>query len=343
MTLPVFGRGRDPGPDFMALLRGMGQLSGIPADGGGVGTTRHPEDGATAAGVDALMGDARHGTTCVAVRYADGVLLAGDRRATSGGLISSHRIEKVFAADEHTGIAIAGVAGPAVEMVRLFRLQLEHYEKVECTPISLEGKANQLSQLVRANLPAAMRGLAVIPILAGFDCAAGVGRIFEYDITGGRYEERGHAASGSGSIHAGTVLKLGQRPAQSKWKALDLTLEALLVAADSDAGTGGPDPLRDTFPVVASIDAGGYQRIGDRELRTRTNRLVRRLRNRRGLVTGSAKGKRGRGKQKRKASPAAKDGAGGQTASAASSEGDGSMASGTGSGDGTDGGKGAGS
>lgn len=321
MTLPVFGRGKDPGPDFMAMLRGMGQVGGIPAAGDdrGVRTARLPEAG-TAAGVDALTGDALHGTTCVAVRYADGVLLAGDRRATSGGLISSHRIEKVFAADEHTGIAIAGVAGPAIEMVRLFRLQLEHYEKVEGTPISLEGKANQLSQMVRANLPAAMRGLAVIPILAGFDFAAGVGRIFEYDITGGRYEERGHAASGSGSIHAGTVLKLGQRPSQSKWKALDLTLEALLVAADSDAGTGGPDPLRDVFPVVASIDAGGYQRIRDRELRTRTNRLMRRLRNRRGLDTGSAKGKRGKGKQKRKTSPAAKVAAGGQPGSTAPSE-----------------------
>ena len=219
-----------------------------------------------------------HGTTCVAVRHRGGVVLAGDRRATSGNFISHHRIEKVFPADSHSGVAISGAAGPAAEMVRLFQLQLEHYEKVEGTPISLEGKANQLSQMVRGNLPAAMQGLVVVPVFAGYDLAVGRGRIFEYDITGGRYEERRYAAAGSGSMHADTVLKLGYRPSLDRAGAVALVLETLFVAADADAATGGPDPTRDIFPVVAEIGAQGYRRIGDDELRRLTEQLIDRLR-----------------------------------------------------------------
>ncbi len=139
-----------------------------------------------------------HGTTVVAIRYADGVVMAGDRRATSGNLISHRSIEKVFPADRWSGVAIAGAAGPAMEMVRLFQLQLEHYEKVEGGPLSLEGKANQLSQMVRNHLPAAMQGLAVVPLFAGFDLRRQAGRLFQYDVTGGRYEENDYATSGSG-------------------------------------------------------------------------------------------------------------------------------------------------
>ena len=228
-----------------------------------------------------------HGTTCVAVRYDSGVVLAGDRRATAGHLISNHRIEKVFPADRHSGVAIAGAAGPSAEMVRLFQLQLEHYEKVEGTPISLEGKANQLGQMVRANLPAAMQGLVVVPIFAGFDLAADRGRLFEYDVTGGRYEERDHVATGSGSLHADTVVKLGFRPSMARSAATDLVLDALYVASDADSATGGPDPVRDVFPVVAVIDADGYQRLDDTELRRRSERLLRRHRSRREAGGGS--------------------------------------------------------
>src|SRR5690606_34531908 len=144
-----------------------------------------------------------HGTTVVAIRYADGAVMAGDRRATSGNLISHRTVEKVFPADRHSGVAIAGAAGPAVEMVKLFQLQLEHYEKVEGTALSLDGKANQLSQMVRNHLPAAMQGLAVVPLFAGYDTRRRTGRLFQYDVTGGRYEESNHAATGSGSLHAG--------------------------------------------------------------------------------------------------------------------------------------------
>ena len=229
----------------------------------------------------------RHGTTCVAIRYDEGVILAGDRRATSGNLISHRSIEKVFPADRHSGVAIAGAAGPAIEMVKLFQLELEHYEKVEGNPISLEGKANRLSAMIRSNLPAAMQGLAVVPIFAGFDTRHGEGRIFDYDVTGGRYEERDFAATGSGSLHAGTVVKLGFRPAMSHDAAVDLAVEALYQAADEDSATGGPDPLRDIYPVVAHITAEGYTRLEDDDLSQRTVELISRLRSQRGSGTSS--------------------------------------------------------
>ncbi len=273
MTLPHFEPGADPGPDFAGLLRRLGE----PADLAGA-TAALP----SGSPLDSLT----HGTTCVAVRYDNAVLLAGDRRATAGNFISQHRMEKVFAADSHSGVAIAGVAGPATEMVRLFQLQLEHYEKVEGTSLSLEGKANQLGQMVRANLTAAMRGLVVVPIFAGYDRESGTGRIFEYDITGGRYEERDHAANGSGSMHASTTLKLGFDDAMSRQQALELALKALFVAAEADSATGGPDPARNIFPVVATMDADGYSRVDDSELSDLTSQVVAALH---GAGNGAAK------------------------------------------------------
>ncbi|MGL4297941.1 MAG: proteasome subunit beta, partial [Candidatus Neomicrothrix subdominans] len=189
MNLPTFSPGDDPGPDFARLVRNSGLSAPVPS---GDATLAVP-----------------HGTTCLAVRFADGVIMAGDRRATSGNLISHRNIEKVFPGDRYSGVAIAGAAGPAVQMVRLFQLQLEHYEKVEGDHLSLEGKANQLSQMVAQHLPMAMQGLAVVPIFAGYDLKRGEGRLFQYDVTGGRYEEADHTATGSGSLHAGTVVKMG--------------------------------------------------------------------------------------------------------------------------------------
>jgi proteasome beta subunit len=215
-----------------------------------------------------------HGTTCVAIRYADGVVMAGDRRATSGNWISHRTIEKVFPADRHSGVAIAGAAGPAIEMVKLFQLQLEHYEKVEGVQLSLEGKANQLSQMVRGHLPAAMSGMAVVPIFAGFDRARAIGRLFQYDITGGRYEERDYASTGSGSMHASTVVKLGFREGLSRDAAVNLVLYSLWQAADEDSATGGPDLIRKIFPVVATITRAGFERLGDEELETLARTMI---------------------------------------------------------------------
>ena len=250
MNLPYFPLGSDPGPDFSELVK------------------RHGTDPFPVP--EAVIGDQiTHGTTCVAVRYADGVVMAGDRRATAGNLISHRSIEKVFAADRLSVVAIAGAAGPAIEMVRLFQLQLEHYEKVEGSPLSLEGKANQLSQLLRGNLPAAMSGLAVVPIFAGFDEARGTGRLFEYDITGGRYEESDYAATGSGSLHAETVIKVGYTRDMTVDAAKDLLAEALFQAADADAATGGADPLRGIYPIVVTVSADGFQRVEDADVASR--------------------------------------------------------------------------
>lgn len=256
--------GDDPGPDFAALVRRAGLAPGVPDSP-----------------VDARF-PVTHATTCIAIRYADGVIMAGDRRATSGHLISHRAIEKVFPADRHSGVAIAGAAGPAIEMVKLFQLQLEHYEKVEGAPLSLEGKANQLSQMVRNHLPAAMQGLAVVPIFAGYDVGRDHGRLFQYDVTGGRYEEANHAATGSGSLHASTVIKLSWRPGLSETESIDLALKALYEAADDDTATGGPDLIRGIYPVIATISAEGFERVEEPVLAERTAELLDAVRASRG-------------------------------------------------------------
>ena len=183
----------------------------------------------------------------------------------------------MYPADRYSGVAIAGAAGPAMEMVKLFQLQLEHYEKVEGTSLSLEGKANQLGQMVRNHLPAAMQGLVVVPLFAGYDIRRGSGRLFQYDVTGGRYEEIDYATSGSGSLHAGTVLKMGYRPDANRDDALDLALTAIYQAADEDTATGGPDAARGIYPIVATITGDGFQRVDDDELATRSGGVLDRL------------------------------------------------------------------
>jgi proteasome beta subunit len=207
-----------------------------------------------------------HGTTIVAIRYADGVVMAGDRRATEGHSIASRDIDKVFPADRHSGVSIAGAAGPAVEMVRIFQTELEHYEKVEGVALSLEGKANQLGGMIRRNLPMAMQGLAVVPIYAGYDLRRRVGRIFKYDLTGGRYEEGDFHATGSGGRDARTTIKLGYRDGIDRAAAIQLAVESLWQAADEDSATGGPDVVRGLYPTVATITAEGFERVDDEEV-----------------------------------------------------------------------------
>jgi proteasome beta subunit len=256
VTLPYFKPWDDPGPDFAGLVRRAGLQPPVPTES------------------LAATFDITHATTCVAVRYADGVVMAGDRRATSGNLISHRAIEKVFPADRHSGVAIAGAAGPAMDMVKLFQLQLEHYEKVEGAALSLEGKANQLGQMVRNNLPAAMQGLVVVPLFAGFDTRRNAGRLFQYDVTGGRYEESNFAATGSGSLHAGTVIKLGFREGLDRGAAISLAINALFQAADEDSATGGPDLVRRIYPVIATITADGFARVADDEIDERFRVII---------------------------------------------------------------------
>jgi proteasome beta subunit len=236
--------------DFLAdaapgLLPGMGESHGVlPAT--------------VAAGLP-------HATTIVAASYADGVVMAGDRRATAGNMIAQRDIEKVFRSDEFSCVAIAGVAGIGIDMVRLFQVELEHYEKLEGRTLSLEGKANRLASMVRGNLGVAMQGLVVVPLFAGFDEDTGAGRIFSYDATGGRYEEHRYHSIGSGSVFARGSLKKLYADGMSAEDAILACMQALYDAADDDSATGGPDMTRRIFPVVATVTADGFRRLTDAE------------------------------------------------------------------------------
>jgi proteasome beta subunit len=219
---------------------------------------------------------APHGTTIVAAVYADGVVLAGDRRATMGNLIAQRDIEKVFAADEYSLVGIAGTAGMAIEIVKLFQVELEHYEKIEGTSLTLEGKANRLSTMIRGNLAAAMQGLAVVPLFAGYDVdtaddepgdnPGGRGRIYSFDVTGGRYPEQSYHSVGSGSVFAKSSLKKLWRPDMSEAEIVRIVVEALYDAADDDSATGGPDVTRRIYPVVRTASAAGAARVSDETL-----------------------------------------------------------------------------
>ena len=209
---------------------------------------------------------APHGTTIVAATFPGGVVMAGDRRATMGNIIAQRDIEKVFPADEYSCVGIAGTAGLAVELVRLFQTELEHYEKIEGMTLSMDGKANRLAALIRANLGMAMQGLAVVPLFAGFDLSTSSGRIFSYDVTGGRYEETAFHSVGSGSMFARGSLKKLYRDDLSQDECVTAIVQALYDAADDDSATGGPDLTRRIFPVVQVITAEGGHRIPDSEV-----------------------------------------------------------------------------
>ncbi len=221
-----------------------------------------------------MQGIAPHGTTIVALRGPFGVVMAGDRRATMGNVIAQRDIQKVFPVDHHSVVGIAGTAGIAVELVRLFQVELEHYEKIEGAELSIDGKANRLSTLLRGNLGLAMQGLAVVPLFAGYDRAGGCGRIFAYDVTGGRYEEHDFTSVGSGSFFARGSLKKRYHADIDPSGAIDAALEALYDAADDDSATGGPDLSRRIFPVVALVTADGVRLLDEADLAQRVEALV---------------------------------------------------------------------
>jgi proteasome beta subunit len=209
------------------------------------------------------------------MRFADGVLMAGDRLATEGHRVASRDLQKVYPTDDFSLVAIAGAAGPAIEMARMLRIELEHYEKIEGEQLELEGKANKLSQMVRANLPAAMQGLVVVPIFAGFDRRRRVGRLWKYDVTGGRYEEAEFESSGSGSLYARESMKKGWLADLGRDDALQLALQALTDAADEDRATGGVDLTRGIFPIVYFCTASGAAEVGRDEIeRTYRERVL---------------------------------------------------------------------
>jgi proteasome beta subunit len=216
----------------------------------------------------------QHGTTVLALKFDRGVVMAGDRRAIEGFTIADERIDKVFPADETSAIAIAGAAGQATEIVRLFQTELEHYEKVEGDRLSMEGKANRLAQLIRQNFPMALQGLVVVPLFAGFDERRGEGRIFRYDATGGRWEEADYHANGSGSLHARGTLKKRWRPGMDVSAATRAAVEALYDASQEDVATGGPNPIRGIYPSVRTITADGVNPIADEEVRAAFEAII---------------------------------------------------------------------
>jgi proteasome beta subunit len=231
-----------------------------------------------------------HATTIVSATFSGGVVMAGDRRATMGNLIAQRDIEKVFPSDDYSLVGIAGTAGIAIELVRLFQVELEHYEKIEGTALTLDGKANRLATMIRGNLGVAMQGLAVVPLFAGFDLddaaahgADGAGKIYSYDVTGGRYPERFYHSVGSGSVFAKSALKKLWRPGLTEDAAVALVVESLYDAADDDSATGGPDLTRRIYPVVYTATADGSRRIADNVL----DGIVRELLERRAASPGA--------------------------------------------------------
>ncbi|MET9685833.1 proteasome subunit beta [Streptomyces coeruleorubidus] len=226
---------------------------------------------------------APHGTTVLALTYGDGVLIAGDRRATMGNLIAQRDLEKVHPADDHTAVAFAGSVGLALDLVKLYQVELTHFEKVEGTPMTLAAKATRLATMIRGNLGQAMQGLAVVPLLAGYDPAAPEGRqgrIFGFDVAGGRYEKFGFHAEGSGSPYARGALKKLFRPGMTRREAALAALQALYDAADDDSATGGPDLTRRIYPVVSVITEDGFERLPESETEGLSREMVEQRRGR---------------------------------------------------------------
>ena len=263
-------------PSFTDLVRSLGpEPSDAPSPR--PGPTQVGAQGTIVGPAHGMPAGIPHGTTVLALKFAGGVVMAGDRRATEGYAIADERIEKVFPADDHSAVAIAGAAGQATEIVKLFQTEIEHYEKVEGDRLSLEGKANRLAQMIRGNLPMAMQGLVVVPLFAGWDVGREEGRIFRYDVTGGRWEEAVFHATGSGGIHARGTLKKEWKPGLDRGEAIRIAVEALYDAAQEDVATGGPDLFRGVYPSVKVVDRDGFHTIPDDEVRAAFEGIVQDL------------------------------------------------------------------
>jgi proteasome beta subunit len=255
-----YGGGQQPAPFLTAGTSSFSDFLKMAAPG-----LMPARAGAALHGGGGGAGDIPHGTTIVAALSRDGVVMAGDRRATAGNMISQRDIEKVFRSDDFSAVGIAGVAGIGIEMARLFQVELEHYEKLEGRALSLEGKANRLAGLVRGNLGGAMQGLVFVPLFAGYDEEQERGRIFSYDVAGGRYEEHPFFSIGSGSVFARGALKKLYRSDMPADEVIMACMEALYDAADDDSATGGPDLARRIYPIIASITADGFDRLSEEQ------------------------------------------------------------------------------
>jgi proteasome beta subunit len=213
-------------------------------------------------------------TTVLAFTWSGGVLMAGDRRATAGNIIAHKRVRKVYPSDEFSAVAISGTAGMAMELIRLFQTELEHYEKIEGTRLSLEGKSNYLARMIRGNLALAFQGLVVIPLFCGFDEIEDTGRLFSFDVVGGRYDELNYATTGSGGSEAKSFLKSNWEDGLTRTGALALAVEALIAAAEEDAATGGPDIKRGIYPSIVTVTSQGVEEVEDIDLEDITAQLI---------------------------------------------------------------------
>ena len=247
IELPLAGTPFGASPSFVELVR-----------------REHPE--AVPPGNGGVPFAVPHGTTVLGLKFAGGIVMAGDRRATAGNIIADSKMRKVFAADDYSVIAIAGAAGQAADLVKLFQLELEHYEKITGDRLSLEGKANRLAQMIRSNFPMAMQGLVVVPLFGGFDERKDEGRIFYYDATGGRWEEDDYQTTGSGGQSAKNSLKKRWRPGLTSDEALRVAVEALIDAAEDDAATSGPDIARRIWPLAVRVTADGASEVAEDEV-----------------------------------------------------------------------------
>jgi proteasome beta subunit len=257
---PYLGAGTSSFTDF--LSGAAPELLPQAAGAAGAAATVTPADGAAAG---SFARGLTHGTTIVAAACDGGVVMAGDRRATAGNMIAQRHLDKVFRSDDFSAVGISGVAGTGIELARLFQVELEHYEKLEGHALSLDGKANRLASMGRGNIGAAMQGLVVVPLFCGYDEDAGFGRIFSYDVAGGRYEEHRFYAIGSGSVFARGSLKKLYSDGMSADDTALVCMQALYDAADDDSATGGPDVSRRIYPVIAIITADGFERLTDEQ------------------------------------------------------------------------------
>jgi len=271
------GSGRSPGAFMAARVPSFSDFlaSYAPDLLPGSAVRRTPATGAEPLPVaPAGLGGLPHATTIVTAVGDGGVIIAGDRRSTAGNMIAKRDVEKVFRTDEFSAMGIAGTASVGLEFVRLFQVELEHYEKIEGRSLSLEGKANRLATMIRGNIAAAMQGLAVVPLFVGFDEEAGLGRIFSYDVAGGPYEEHRFHSIGSGSVFARGSLKKLYRDGMPVQDTIRACVQALYDAADDDSATGGPDLTRSIYPVIGVVTADGYARVSDAEAEAQARAVV---------------------------------------------------------------------
>jgi proteasome beta subunit len=190
-------------------------------------------------------------------------------------MIAKRDVEKVFRSDEFSAMGYAGTGSLGIEFVRLFQVELEHYEKMEGRSLSLEGKANRLASMVRGTLAAAMQGFVVVPLFVGYDEGTDRGRIFSYDVAGGPYEEERYASIGSGSLFAKGSMKKLYVDDMSAGDAALACVQALYDAADEDSATGGPDLTRRLFPILATVTADGFKKLPASESEALAEEVVR--------------------------------------------------------------------